>query len=324
MFISAHVLAALPKGFSFLIVCFLFLVLSLGQPTAYAQESIGSLKQFEGAVELSRKSNALSLDMPMFDEDRIKTEEGSAEVTFKDGSILKVRPQSDMLIKVTKQKRKLLGVWTKEYLARIITIDRGEANAVITPNKDLKTEFESVSAITAVRGTTVTINVNDEGYTIVQPEEGEVECSSLDGWITYTLSTGESMGVFQCPPPESVLLLVCYSGTIEVNVGNCTLVLEGGEQAAVRFDPETGVFAMAAVVGEIAVTCGGETIQVPEGLGSTSSPGEGPSEPAEPVIEPCYFVEPVAPVAAAPPGPTFLAPSAQTPPPRPPQASPAQ
>jgi len=326
MFKSRYLLIGIRRGSLLLAAGFFFLMFSwfcLEKGAVGAQDAIGNLKTFEGDVELSRKSEGLTPDMPMFDEDRIKTQEGSAEVNFKDGSILKIRPQSDMLIKVTQRKRKLLGVWTPEYLARIITINRGETNAAIKPNKDLKTEFESVSAITAVRGTTVTINVNNEGYTIVQPEEGEVECSSHDGWLTYTLSTGESMGIFQCPPPESVMLLVCYSGTIEVNVGNYTLVLEGGEQAAVRFDPETELFAMSAVVGEIEVTCGGETTRVPEGLGSISSPGEGPSEPAEPTIEPCYFVEPVAPVAQAP-APTFLAPSAQGAPPRPPQASPAQ
>ena len=74
----------------------------------YAQEAIGNLSKFDGDIELARKSHALTLDMPMFDEDRIKTEEGMADVNFKDGSLLKIRPQSDMVIKLTKKKRKIL------------------------------------------------------------------------------------------------------------------------------------------------------------------------------------------------------------------------
>jgi len=290
----------------------------LGQGAGYAEESIGTLKQFEGAVELSRKSHALTVDMPMYDEDRISTGEGAAEVTFKDGSLLKIRPNSDMTIQMAKKKRKILGVWTKEYLARIISIRRGEAAADIKPHEDLATEFETISAITAVRGTALTVGINDEGYTIIQNEKGEVECFSQDGWVDFVLNTGESMGAYQCPPPENVVLLVCYGGTIEIKVGQSMVVLDEGEQVAVAYDPETGIFSMAAVVGEIETACGGEKILVPEGLGCTCAPGgEPPTEPTTPTIDPCYFVEPEAA------GTTFSAPPPPPPPP-PPPASPAQ
>ncbi len=206
-------------------------------------------------------------------------------------------------------------MWTKEYLARIISIKRGEAAADIKPNENLATEFETISAITAVRGTELTVGINDEGFTIIQTDKGELECFSQDGWVAFTLSTGESMGTYQCPPPENVVLLVCYGGTIEIKVGNSTVVLEEGEQVAVNYDPDTGVFSMSAVVGDIETTCGGEMILVPEGLGCTCAPGgEPPTEPTTPTIDPCYFVEPV---AAAP---SYSAPPPPPPPPPPPQS----
>ena len=297
---------------------FMLSIPSIEGKEALAQENIAKLSKFEGQVELVREGNTIPLNpgMPILSGDGIKTLEGTAWVEFSDGSTLEIQPQSTITVEKGIKKRKVMGVWTEEYLARTVKVDRGEVFAKINPEGSLKTEFESLAADAVVKGTTLTFSVNDEGYTIIQSEEGVLDCFTQDGWVTFTLSSGESVGAYICPPPENVVLLVCYAGTLEISAGNSSVTLEAGEQVALYFDPVTGVFSMAVVVGEVDTTCSGETISVPEGLGTTCSPDGAPSEPSTPMVDPCYLV------AAPPPPAARMAPLPPPGPPRPPRVSP--
>ncbi len=306
------------KDFLIIIIFFAFIFWFWKEKNLIAQETIGKISNFEGQVELVRKGALvpIKLGMPILSGDRIKTLEGKVQVEFKEGSKLEIRPQSNITIVTGIKKRKIRGKWSKEYLARTIKVDRGEVNAKIIPSEKIKTEFESLAAVAVVKGTTLTYTVNEEGYVIIHSEEGELACNSQDGWVTFTLSSGESIGAYICPPPEEVVLLVCYTGTIEFNVGNTTVTLEAGEQIAAYYNPTTGVVNVASVVGEVEVTSEGTTVTVAEGLGTTCPPEAPPGEPTTPTIDPCYFVE-------APPPPMLMAPEPPPPPPTPP-ASPSE
>ncbi|MBN2467639.1 MAG: FecR domain-containing protein [Deltaproteobacteria bacterium] len=305
------------RTFTVLLLLLCFAVVPWVGKTVYAQSEIAHLSKFKGEVTLTRNGSSISLDkeMPIFSGDQIATKEGSAEITFLDNSLLKIRSQSDIGVQETTKKRKILGIWTKEYLSRVITVNRGETYAEIKPNKNVKTEFETLAVVTAVRGTTLIVGVNEEGYAIIHSEEGTLESNTQDGWATFTTSSGETVGVYICPPPQNVVLLVCYTGTLEVTVGNATVTMGAGEQAAVYYDPATGVVSMNAVSGSVEVTSEGQTVTVQEGSGTTCPPNAPPADPSVPTIDPCYYVE-------APPPPALVAPPPPPPPP-PPPASPS-
>jgi len=289
-----------------------------GSEPVLAQDAIAHLTAFKGQVELLRGGSAVpvSVGMPIVNADKIVTLEGTADLKFLDGSTLKIEPQSTVVVNHGPKKRQLKGVWTEEYQARTIVVERGQVSASIVPSNAFQTEFESVCAVATVTGTTLSFGVNDEGYTIIQTEDGELVCDTQDGWVVVPLASGESVGIYICPPPERVVLLVCYAGTLEIEAGDSSVVLEAGEQVALYYNPVTEVFHMAAVVGEVETTCGGEKILVPEGLGCTCAPGgEPPTEPTTPTIDPCYFVEPEA-------GGTRYSAPPPPPPPPPPPASP--
>jgi len=291
-----------------------------GSEPVSAQEAIAHLTAFKGQVELLRQGSAVpvSAGMPIVNADKIVTLEGTADVKFLNGSTLKIDPQSTIVICHGTKKRELKGVWTKEYQSRTIIVERGQVFASIVPSEAFQTEFESVCTVATVTGTTLSFGVNDEGFTIIKAEDGELICDTQDGWVIVPLESGESVGIYICPPPERVVLLVCYGGTLEIEAGDSSVVLEAGEQVSLYYNPVTEVFHLAAVVGEVETTCGGDTILVPEGLGCTCAPGgQPPTEPTTPTIDPCYFVEPGAG------GTTYSAPPPPPPPP-PPPASPAQ
>ncbi|MBW1863200.1 MAG: hypothetical protein JRJ02_12625 [Deltaproteobacteria bacterium] len=283
-----------------------------GTEQVLAQEAIAHLTAFEGQVELVREGSAVpvSAGMPIVNADKIVALEGTAEVEFLNGSTLDIEPQSTIVISHGTKQRKLRGVLTEEYQGRTIIVERGQVNASIVPSEAFQTEFESVCTVATVTGTTLSFGVNDEGFTIIQAEDGELICDTQDGWVIVPLESGGSVGIFICPPPERVVLLVCYAGTLEIEAGESSVVLEAGEQVSLYYNPMTEVFHLSAVVGEVETTCGGDTILVPEGLGCTCAPGGlPPTEPTTPTIDPCYFVEPVA---------AGLAYSAPPPPPPPP------
>jgi len=288
-----------------------------GSEQVLAQEAIAHLTAFEGQVELVRGGSAvpLSAGIPIVNADKIVTLEGTADVKFLNGSTLNIEPQSTIVICHGTKQRKLRGVLTEEYQARTIIVERGQVNASIVPSEAFQTEFESVCAVATVTGTTLSFGVNDEGFTIIQSEDGDVIGDTQDGWVIVPLESGGSVGIYICPPPERVVLLVCYAGTLEIEAGDSSVVLEAGEQVSLYYNPVTEVFHLSAVVGEIETTCGGETILVPEGLGCTCAPGgQPPTEPTTPTIDPCYFL---APEAGAP---DYTAPPPPPPPPPPPQS----
>ena len=172
------------------------------------------------------------------------------------------------------------------------------------------------------KGTTVTISVDDEGRTTLATEEGVLSVTSLDGWVTFTLSTGESIGAY-IDPATGAASIASYAGTIEVTAGDATITIEEGEVVAANVDPETGtasvmavtgtievavgdtvttveegeaitadvdpetgVFTVVATRGDVETTCAGETVTVPEGLATTCISGEGPTVPTTAVAAP--------------------------------------
>ncbi len=72
------------------ITFFISLNLILFDNSVIAQVTLGKLSAFEGEVELEREGSPIpvELNMPIVAKDRIRVEEGTAEIKYDDGSIL--------------------------------------------------------------------------------------------------------------------------------------------------------------------------------------------------------------------------------------------
>jgi quercetin dioxygenase-like cupin family protein len=266
--------------------------------------------------------------------DRIKVEEGMAEITYHDdGSTLTIRPHTEITLDQRKKKRKLFGLWSKTYLSRLINVIKGTVSGNIKKSKTLVTEFETPALVAAVRGTTLSFGFNpDTGQAELRTDAGEILAFSPDGWSTFTLSTGESVGVYwdsatgstsiatlsgevdvtsgnttttvqtgdaistNVNPDTGAASVTATAGTVEVTVGETTITVETGDAIAANVDPDTGVATVSTTAGEVEVTSGGVTTTVSEGQTTTAAPDEPPAEPEEaPPVE--------APPAEAPPPP---------------------
>lgn len=300
---------------AFLLVCFLCQIFHPSRD-AFARNEIAMVFSFMGELEIIREGKPLPVEpgMSLFSWDRIKTRQGTAEVDLLDGSLLRVRAESDLIMEQNLKRTRIMGGWTKEHLCRTVEVERGEVWGDIQAQKGLHTVFKSAAVVATVTGTTVTINVDVQGLTTLTSEAGQLSATSMDGWVTFTLSTDESIGVY-IDPATGTASIVSYAGTIEVRAGNATIILEEGEVMAANVDPETGAASVMAVTGtievkvgdtttiiveegeaidayqdpetgictvvatngDVEITCAGETITVPEGLETTCAPGEGPT-----------------------------------------------
>ena len=217
------------------LVFFLFLI-CLQEGNTFARETIAKLSKFEGEVELVREGKTIpvKLNMPILSGDRIQTKIGLAEVEFLDGSLLKIRPNSDMMVEQGMKKRKVMGVWTKEYLARMVKLQKGEVFGDIKYRKDLTTEFESPSVVVAVRGSTLTFGTDPAtGETTINIDVAVVDAYTIDGWTVMRLTTGDIIGV-RVDPATGVASVYCYAGSVEVTSAGVTVTVSKGEGTTVE------------------------------------------------------------------------------------------
>ena len=181
-----------------LIPCLIFLTFILCENRVLAQVNIGKLSAFRGEVELERQGSIISLELNMtiVAKDRVRVEEGMAEIQYDDGSTLTIRPYTDITLDQVEQKRKILGLWTKTYLSRLVSIFKGRISGIIKKRRDLVTEFETPTLVAAVRGTTIDIAFDEEtGTTTISSNVGVVDVFTHDGWTFMTLNDGNSVAV---------------------------------------------------------------------------------------------------------------------------------
>ena len=164
---------------------------------------------------------------------------------------------------------------------------------------------------------TVMISVNEQGATIIIDDGKSLEVAAGDGWRTFTLSSGETIGVFIDPRtdapsikiysgtgtvhvlagdttttvPEGAAMSVtvnhetgaasvtAIAGTIQVEAGTTTTTVPEGSTMAASVDTETGAATVIAVTGTVEVTSEGERVLVQQGEATTASPGEPPAPP---------------------------------------------
>lgn len=287
---------------------------------SFAQESVATISRYQGTggiIQRAGQSLPVSAGLAVSSGDRLSTGQGTAHLSCSDGSTLTLQPQTDIMLTLTP------GAPPGGQLVRTVAISRGSVSAQVRSGSAIRTEFSSPAALVAVRGTTLSYSLSEEGYATIQCDDGTLDCSTLQGAASFELSSGESFGVHVSPPPESVVTMVCYTGTIELVVGGVTISIEAGEQVAFTYDPTTGEVQVAAVTGQIDVTSQGITVSVPEGLGTTVASGQAPGQPGPASIAPGFTFQPT---AAGPLGRIGTPPPPPPPPPRPPQGvvSPAQ
>ncbi|MDY6854459.1 MAG: hypothetical protein SWO11_07090 [Thermodesulfobacteriota bacterium] len=181
----------------------IILITSIHLQKAYAEKTIiARLTSFKGYLNVTRDDTALPpvVNMPLLNNDRIKIVDGTATIQFPEGSILRLLPRTEIIMKETKKKRKT-GIFKRSYTSRFIEVISGKLWADIIPKGNIETEI-------------------DTGISIIQLNEGSVEISI--GFATGTVSVGCSRG--------RILLTVVIAGVTyveELTSGQYTNIISG-------------------------------------------------------------------------------------------------
>ncbi|MFC2171776.1 FecR domain-containing protein [Acidobacteriota bacterium] len=133
---------------------------------AEAREYAAKLHKVQGDVEVSRRQVSMpgQKGLTLYSGDQVKTSRGRATVLFNDGSVIRLRNNTEIEIKQPKG-----AFW------RSVKVFGGRLWAKVRRSEKVKTEFQSGTVITAIRGTILEY--------FFDPVTGELKVGCLSGSI---------------------------------------------------------------------------------------------------------------------------------------------
>ncbi|MFH1194561.1 MAG: FecR family protein [bacterium] len=154
---------------------------SVLSPIAIVQKTVGEVgfKKVDAEWQLAKKGITLE------DEDALRTASRSlAVVSFIDGSILRVRENSELIV---------YGVQNGNLLNKNVEIRKGKFGFEVKPQKNEEFRFITPSVVASIKGTEGYLEVSEDSSTVIFLSSGSIQLeSSLGGKMRGLLSAGNS------------------------------------------------------------------------------------------------------------------------------------
>ena len=153
--------------------CVLFVGLFiLTSPCFSADESIATLTKFSGKV-LIKSHGSWGIPprkgLPLFSQDKVVTRIGSATITFRDGTVVDIYNNTNILIREEKKEKGLAK--GAKLVKRHILLFLGKL-FFKTGRKKVDMQFETATALVGIRGTAGILSIGAEGMTYIKFIEG--------------------------------------------------------------------------------------------------------------------------------------------------------
>lgn len=161
------------KHFIYIVIFFSILLISDVMAINTDDYSIAYINDYEGECLLKRKNQDIAevimdIYIPLYEGDSVITETGSkAEIVFDDATVVKLDPESSIIIKNLKSKKTLLNLLKGKIIAVVKKLTSGEEFTIRTK-----------LAAAAVKGTEFIVETGDEERVGVY--EGRVEVAGID------------------------------------------------------------------------------------------------------------------------------------------------
>ena len=164
-------------------IVFLFFLIS-SPPFLFAETQKAKLSYFKGNISIFRKQALIypETNLRIYPGDSIVTaEESTAEITYEDGSVSSILPNSVLKVGQLKKENGFfttkIKTWVGSVLCKVQKLRKGDAFQVYTP-----------TAVATVRGTVFEATVSKEQETSFNILSGELLAKSLvEGAKTYLL-----------------------------------------------------------------------------------------------------------------------------------------
>ena len=150
-----------------------FALLFILAPPLYAEEEpVAVLAEVSGTVLINSRGSwgvKPEVNLPLYSGDRVVTRVGSVKVLFKDGAVLDVQKNSNLIIQ---EREKSRGVVQKvNFIERRVLLFLGKLNFK-TGKSNIETRFETTKAVIGIRGTAGILSIGPDGKTYILFTEG--------------------------------------------------------------------------------------------------------------------------------------------------------
>lgn len=170
--------------------------------SSLAAQDIASFTELRGEVRIKSSVRAKGrwlrvkkTGVTLFSGDEIRTLAGSAEITFDDGSVMKVSENTSFKLEERPTKRKLFGFINTSFMNRNVKMSFGKLWANIKKVKGKWTSFESKVAVAGIKGTSVSMTVDSNGDMQFACHEGVAAIAKPDGSFELTLESGKEVWI---------------------------------------------------------------------------------------------------------------------------------
>ena len=197
----------------------------------------------------------------VFSGDEIRTLVGEAELTFNDGSVIKVKRNTHFMVEERSTKKSFFSFVSPGTINRNIKVFIGSLWAKITPKKGKWTSFESKSAVAGIRGTTVSLSVDSSGNMQFECDEGFTEVASPDGSVILKMDSGKEIKISKRPGGKSYIEVI--KGEVDVKSGN--IIMKMSQYAEVEVGTEDGKTSLHVAKGEVEVEVDGHIVEMDGG-----------------------------------------------------------
>ncbi len=159
------------KKVIFVVIFTLFLSLFLYSSPAIAKND-ATLSKIKGDVEVFKQGKKRlkgKIGMSLLAKDKVKTrgKDSSADITFPNGDVVRIMPDSNLEIKESDFKKKTSSVFLKLYVGKVFNIVRKY-------KKRSQYILETRSAVAGVRGTIWSAETSESGEDVFMVKEGTV------------------------------------------------------------------------------------------------------------------------------------------------------
>ena len=150
-----------------------FALLFVLAPPLYAEEEpVAVLAELSGTVLINSQGSwgvKPEVNLPLYSGDRVVTRVGTVKVLFKDGAILDIQKNSNLIIQEREQSR---GIAQKvNFIERRVLLFLGKLNFK-TGKSNIETRFETNKAVIGIRGTAGILSIGPDGKTYILFTEG--------------------------------------------------------------------------------------------------------------------------------------------------------
>lgn len=155
-----------------------FVILSAGLlivPQANAANTLAKVTSFQGDVIVLTGAKITAVEkigQPLIQGDRVQTKDGTAEITFEDGAILKVRPFTNLMVQEREEKSGWIFKTTKA--VRRITVFVGKLWFKSGASKR-KNYLQSATAVCGIRGSALDFGSDGVDQTYMNIYEGAAD-----------------------------------------------------------------------------------------------------------------------------------------------------